>query len=169
MLSDILRNEADRDKALSNDAFERLLCQSVVEDIVFSAIRWCRVDQTKAAGRSVLRQVVEQTTHGTYWDTSVYAMRALAFYSPQDMNVLLEAYSALASMETLNHPSNPSLRQERKFVEQLKAGSEDVFDPIRFFFEEKDQAVQQYIISREHQRLLDALIVQAQRFDVEAR
>jgi len=41
LVARLLAQERERDTALAATSMDRLSCQSVVEDIVFSATRWC--------------------------------------------------------------------------------------------------------------------------------
>jgi hypothetical protein len=73
ILDELFEAESVRDRAPRNDG-ERFETQSVVEDIVFAATRWCRHGERRDAGIALLRQIVERTLSSEYWNTSSYAM-----------------------------------------------------------------------------------------------
>jgi hypothetical protein len=113
--------ESRRDGA-AEEEIDRLLSQSVVEDIVFAATRWCRSVDRKEAGLAVLAKVVQRTVDGEYWNTASYAMMGLARHSARGARELLERFGAFAVGKPPIHPCNPTLQQEREFAAQIRMG-----------------------------------------------
>ena len=96
--------------------------QSVVEDIVYAAVRWCRDADRKKAGVALLRKVVERTIGGEYWNSSSAAMTGLTCDCGEDSRELLSRFSTWARGATAAEPSRPSLVQERNVAEELLVG-----------------------------------------------
>ena len=124
LLDQLFEAEGARDRATKNDG-ERLETQSVVEDIVFAATRWCRDSERKDAGLAVLRKVVEHTLAGEYWNTSSYAMMGLARHAPADARDLLTRFTVYAKGSPPTHPSKPTMAQERDFADSIGNGKCD--------------------------------------------
>lgn len=127
LLDELFQAETERDRRASQP-LDRLLVQSVVEDIVFAATRWARTAGRKAPGVALLRKVVERTLSGQYWNTASYAMMGLAHHQADDWRNLLERFAAFANGARPSHPSNPSLKQECQFVANLRAGQSDIIE-----------------------------------------
>jgi len=119
LLESLFEKEAVRDARLPPDNIERLYCQSVVEDIVFAATRWCWREASREPALSLLRKVVERTIDGEYWNTSSYAIVALCKYDPRGSDSLLRRFDSYARTAKIEHPSRPTLKQEREFAEGL--------------------------------------------------
>src|SRR5262249_18081399 len=96
LLDELFQAETERDRRASQP-LDRLLVQSVVEDIVFAATRWARTAGRKAPGVALLRKVVERTLSGQYWNTASYAMMGLAHHQADDWRNLLERFAAFAN------------------------------------------------------------------------
>src|SRR5262249_25014617 len=67
LLDDLFERESERSARAAPEPTEPLCCQSVVEDVVLAAARWCRKDASRSAGLAVQRKVVERTMVGEYW------------------------------------------------------------------------------------------------------
>lgn len=126
LLSYLLKLETDRDRKLSNDDFKRLDCQSVVEDIVFSAARWCKNDCNKNEAITVLQKVVQNSIDGQFWNTSSYAMVYLCLYDYQNSHELLNKFYEYSKGTPPKHPSNPDLSQERNYSYKLINGDTEI-------------------------------------------
>jgi hypothetical protein len=124
LLDELFEAESARDRATQNDG-ERLETQSVVEDIVFAATRWCRNSERKDAGLAVLRKVVEHTLTGEYWNTSGYAMMGLARHAPAETRDLLVRFTEYANGAQPVHPSKPTMSQEKQFAKAIRDGECD--------------------------------------------
>jgi hypothetical protein len=98
---------------------ERLECQSVVEDIVFSAARWCRYNRNKENAINVLRNFVQDLINGQFWKTSSYAMVYLCIFAPANSKDLRLKFSEYSKGTPPTHPSKPDLNQERNFSQKL--------------------------------------------------
>lgn len=96
--------------------------QSVVEDIVQAAARWCRDAERRKAGVSLLRKVVERTLEGEYWNSSSAAMRGLACDCREDSRELLSRFATLPGRAAAAEPSRPALVQERNVARELLTG-----------------------------------------------
>ncbi len=129
ILGELLERETARDQAATRFA-DRLYSQSVVENIVFSASRWCRRAALRPAGLAVLRRVVEQTLAGQYWNTSAYAITTLCRYDLDGSAALLRAFHAYAHTATLEHPATTTLEQEQATTTALLAGDPQALTTI---------------------------------------
>jgi len=112
----------------TGDSFERLLCQSVVEDIVFAATRWAGLPQVHDAGVSVLRSVVTRTINGEYWNTAGCALVSLVHHGAPDADVLVERFTDFADGPVPDHPSLPSFAEERQHIERIRSGNVDLIE-----------------------------------------
>lgn len=122
LLDELFEAERKRDKA-TDDTFERLTAQSVVEDVAFAATRWCRHDDTRPQGIAILQRVVEDTLGGTYWNTASYAMATLLLHNAPGAEELLNGFAEFAN-------GNPNLNQEREFASKLVKGDKDCIASI---------------------------------------
>jgi hypothetical protein len=164
ILDEFFAAESDRDAALPKDDFERLECQSIVEDVVFAASRWARKKELRVPALELLKSVVERTLAGQYWNTSSYAMVTMARHSPTYSTDLLRAFHGFAHLGQVNHPSNPSLTQERTFSEGLMRHDMATLDSIERVLVEKNKAAK-VKLRREDRPLVDELVRAAERFD----
>ena len=146
LLLGLFNSERARDAAMQPDSPDRIYCQSVMEDIVFSAIRWCRNPALKQQGLSILSSLVEKTIAGEYWNTSSYAMATLCFYSTPNSQQLLKEFQAYSEpsvfpffgkVKVPKHPSNPSLGQEKEFAKGLTANNPQTIKAIENLLDEK--------------------------------
>ena len=158
LLADLLEAERARDAALPADSGERLDTQSVVEDIVFAAIRWCDTDQLRPAGASLLRKVVELTLGGEYWNTSSYAMTGLVNANDDQAEALLARFLEFAAGEPPQHPCRPSLTQERTYAEGLSNREPRTLNSV--FLAESEG----FDFTPEDREALDALLSAAKTF-----
>jgi|ERR1700733_7077732 len=172
LLRELLDEERARDARLPADSAERLYCQSVVEDIVFSAARWCRKEDLKLPAFALLSQIVEATITGEYWNSACYAMATLCYYneSPQ----LLKRFQAFCTPSGLplfgkvalpRHPSRPTLEQEKQFAKALAARNTATLNSIEKLLDEKDQSAVQISMSDENKQWLEKFIQVARDFE----
>jgi hypothetical protein len=141
LLRTLLAWERKRDAALPAQSYEKLACQSVVEDIVFSATRWCWADATRQAGLAVLREVVNDTLGGQYWNTASYAMVSLIRHGAEDAEELLGRFRKFAhSPPPAADANRPDTTQERSFAHALAAGDEKARNVIDNLLRDRDQA-----------------------------
>jgi hypothetical protein len=164
MLTDFFSSESRRDSSLPENDLGRLECQSVVEDIVFSAARWARMKKTQTAALDLLKTIVQRTIDGEYWNTSSYAMATICRYVPPYANDLLQAFHEFAHHGKAEHPSNPSLTQERTYSEGLINGNKEVLDSIENVLIAKDKAARAKV-GNEDQPLIDNLLRVAKLFE----
>jgi hypothetical protein len=165
LLSELFDEERARDARLPADSIERLYCQSVVEDIVFSAARWCRKEDLKLPAFALLSKIVEATITGEYWNSACYAIATLCYYnqSPE----LLKRFQAYCTPSGLplfgkvalpKHPSRPTLEQEKQFAKGLAARNTATLNSIEKLLDEKDQAAVQISMSDENKQWLQKFI-----------
>jgi hypothetical protein len=128
LLDELFEAEAARDRTAPES--ERFDTQSVVEEVVFAATRWCRHLERKPAALALLTKVVERTMAGEYWNTSSYAMAGLVHHGAPGAPDLLARFAAFASGPAPEHPSRPSLGQERAFAEALGRGQSDQIEKL---------------------------------------
>jgi hypothetical protein len=164
ILDEFFSYESQRDSSLPKDDFRRLECQSVVEDIVFSASRWTRTKKLRAVGLELLKSIVNRTFSGQYWNTSSYAMVTICRYSPPYAKNLLDAFYDFAHQGFVDHPSNPSLTQERTYSENLINNDKATLNSIENSLIEKDKAAK-VKIKKEHRPLIDDLIRAAKNYE----
>lgn len=142
LLDDLFCWEVARDANLKSDDTRRLDTQSVVEDIVFAATRWARQESLQDAAFALLTQIVQSTIDGEYWNTSSYAMTTLVRHSADGAADLLARFQSFANGPPPEHPSRPSLTQEREFADNLVAGNSQTFAAIEAVLDGKDQALE---------------------------
>jgi hypothetical protein len=156
LLRELFRAERTRDARLPADNFERLYCQSVVEDIVFSAVRWCRNQDLRVPGFALLSEVVEATTTGEYWNTASYAITTLCYYNELNSPKLLKRFQAFCTPSGIplfgkvalpKHPSRPTLEQERQFAKGLAMRNAATLNSIENLLNEKDHSAAQVVMS----------------------
>jgi hypothetical protein len=164
MLNDFFSSESRRDSSLPEDDFGRFECQSVVEDIVFSAARWARTKKAQTAALDLLKMIVQRTIDGEYWNTSSYAMATICRYKPPYAHDLLRAFHEFAHHGKAEHPSNPSLTEECTYSEGLTKGDKKTLDAIESVLIAKDKAAR-VKVSREDQPLIDNLLNAAKQFE----
>ncbi|MGD9680179.1 MAG: hypothetical protein AB7W16_03245 [Candidatus Obscuribacterales bacterium] len=169
LLEDLFARESARDQALAADDSKRLECQSVVEDIVFAAARWCRRPELRSAGESLLKKVVSETVEGRYWNTASYAMTVLRCHqSPgsQEMLVKFEQFCLPANgtpPALPAHPSAPTLEQEAQFARGLAEGDPRTLSSIDQLLDEKDEACKNFSWSKENSDWLEQFFQAARK------
>jgi hypothetical protein len=141
LLSALFRAERARDEG-SDDALERLTIQSVVEDLVFAATRWCASDATRAHGIALLTTIVDDTVGKRYWNTASYAMATLLRHDAAWARPLLVSFAELAAGSPPDHPSRPSLTQEREFAARLAQGDPGCLRSVESHLEKCDAAAE---------------------------
>ena len=141
VISEYMEREAERDRGLPPEDSVRLECQSVVEDLVFSAARWARSDVTLPTALAFLADVVKRTIGGEYWNSSSYAMTTLVQRDPAKYDELLKRFSQFADGPAPIHPSNPTLEQERQFAENLIQRNPNTLQAIDNVLSARDDAI----------------------------
>jgi hypothetical protein len=96
--------------------------QSVVEDVVIAARRWCAVPSRAPAGGAVLRKVVERTIAGEPWNTSGAAMKGLVCDCQAASPELLARFKSWAFAVSSSGSPLPDHIEGRRVVEALRAG-----------------------------------------------
>lgn len=165
LLRDLFQQEVERDRQLPKKDFGRLDTQSVVEDIVFSAGFWARNPTTREAGLNLLRSVVEKTIGGEYWNTASYAITTLLHHRAPGAEELLVRFHDFAKRAKVDHPSNPSLTQEREFAENLLARNSKTLHVIESLLDRKIAAAAGRRLDEHSQAAIDELVRCASRFD----
>lgn len=167
LLRELLEAERARDAGLPRDSMARLTCQSVVEDIVFAAARWCKTNDLKPAALTLLSEVVRLTLDGEYWNTASYAMTTLCHYREPGASDLLKRFQAFCTPSGLpfrraprlpDHPSRPTLEQERQFAKELAANNPATLRSIEGLLDQKDAAAQQVALGEDARQWLNGLI-----------
>jgi hypothetical protein len=165
LLRELFDQEAERDRKLPKEDFGRFDTQSVVEDIVFSAAFWARNPKTREAGLELLRSVVEKTIGGEYWNTASYAITTLLHYRAPGSAELLKRFSDFATEAKVNHPSNPSLSQEKEFAENLMAKNPKTLGVIESLLDQKMEAAVGKGLDENSRAAIDELVEFAKRFE----
>lgn len=167
LLQELLEAERARDAGLPRDSMARLACQSVVEDIVFAAARWCRTNDLRPAALGLLSDVVRITIDGEYWNTASYAMTTLCHYREPGAFELLKRFHAFCTPSGLpfrrsprlpEHPSRPTLEQERQFAKALAAENPATLRAIERVLDQKDEAARQVALADDAKQWLSELL-----------
>jgi hypothetical protein len=162
VISEFLDREAKRDSSLPPEGPARLECQSVVEDLVFSAARWARSDETLPTALAFLTDVVKRTIGGEYWNSSSYAMTTLMHHDPTEYDDLLVRFSRYTQGPAPIHPSRPTLEQERQFAENLIQRNPNTLRAIDTLLNEKDDALAADLDAESKQSISELLSVAAE-------
>jgi hypothetical protein len=165
LLRELFQQEAHRDRQLPQKDFGRFETQSVVEDIVFSAAFWARSANTQDAGFELLRSVVEKTISGEYWNTASYAITTLVQHQAPGSSDLLKRFNEFATGAKVDHPSNPSLSQEREFAQNLLAKNPQTLSVIESLLDQKVAAASAEGLDQESQAAIDELVRIAAQFN----
>lgn len=165
LLRDLFQQEAERDRLLPKKDFGRFETQSVVEDIVFSAAFWARNPSTRDAGLELLRSVVEKTIGGEYWNASSYAITTLLHHQAPGSSELLKSFHDFATKAKVDHPSNPSLTQEKEFAQNLMAKNPKTLGVIESLLDQKVAAAAAEGLDENSRTAVDELARFAERFD----
>ena len=164
LLRELFDAERTRDAALPADSRERLYSQSVVEDVVFAAARWCRREELRRPGLAVLSDVVRRTLAGEYWNTASYALATLRYYNEPGSAELLKQFQAFCTPTLLRkvrppeHPSRPTLDQERQFAKGLTAGNPGTLGSIEQVLAQKDEAARRVTLDDDTRQWLAGLL-----------
>jgi hypothetical protein len=165
LLAQCFQHETERDHRLPKDDFRRLDSQSVVEDIVFSAAFWARRDQTRPAAFELLRKIIERSITGEYWNTASYAMTTLCRHQAPGCAELLNRFQQFSVNAMVEHPSMPSLTQEREFADNLLSKNSRTLDAIEDLLNEKVNAATAADLDESSRRAIEDLLKVAQLFD----
>lgn len=163
LLDDLFERESERNALAPPESLEPLCCQSVVEDIVFAAARWCRSDSSRGAGLDVLRKVIERTLIGEYWSTACYAVATLCRYADPRASELLRSFAEFAFAPPPMHPANPSLSTEREFVRGLMAGWRDAIDAVEPILDRQVATADSVHFDAQTQAVVDAWLAEARK------
>lgn len=125
ILNEMLDAEKLRVARAPDHAVAVPVAQSVVEDLVHAASRWCRDPASRPAALSFLRRIVEETVSGAaYWSTSTDAMISICRWDPRNARPLLErfaemveGYSRLGRLR-LRLAGKPAVRHYRRNLSQ---------------------------------------------------
>jgi hypothetical protein len=142
LLTHLFQQESERDRRLAKDDFDRLNSQSIVEDIVYSASFWARRKATRAAELQPLRDVVERTIAGEYWDNARIALTTLCRHEAPGYRELMARFQKFAASATVDHPSRPSLTQELEFAQNLAANNPETLLAIESSLDHKEEAAE---------------------------
>lgn len=164
LLEQFYEAEAARDAALAVDAPDKLLAQSVMEELVFAATRWCRVDDLQAAGLALLHKIVEATIEGDYWNSASYAMTTLLRYDAPGAGELLQRFAEFANTANIEHPSKPTLKQERAFAERLLENNAGTLNAIESVLDGRDRVLQELRPSEEQTQIVERLVAAARQY-----
>jgi hypothetical protein len=140
LLDDLFERESERAALAAPESEEPLYSQSVVEDVVMAASRWCREPPAREAACSLLRKVVERTIIGEYWSSACYALATLLRHEASHGAELLESFAAFAAGTPPAHASNPSLATEREFVRALRARSPEALEAVERMLRRQEAA-----------------------------
>jgi hypothetical protein len=124
---------------MPKDDLRRLDTQSVVEDIVFSAAFWARREHSRLPAVQLLRNIVECTLAEEYWNTASYAMTTLCRHQTPGCGELLTRFQEFASSSKVNHPSRPSLTQEKEFAQNLAAKNPKTLQAIESLLDHEEE------------------------------
>lgn len=165
LLAQLFQQEAERDQRLPKGDWGRLDAQSVVEDIVFSAAWWARSERTRASAFELLRNVVERTIAGEYWNTASYAITTLCRHHAAGHTALLNRFHHFANHAQVEHPSRPDFAQEKEFAENLVAKNPSTLDAIESSLNQKEEAATSAMQDENSRTAIEELVKIAERFD----
>jgi hypothetical protein len=140
VLDELFERESERAALAAPDTSEPLYSQSVVEDVVLAAARWCRQPALRPGGLGLLRKIVERTLVGEYWSTASYAIATLCRYDAPGSEELLESFARFAAGSPPVHPANPTLSTEREFARRLLAGQREALDSVEAILQRQEEA-----------------------------
>ena len=158
LLTDLLNLETERDHSIPQDDSQRLDCQSVVEDIVFSAARWYKCNRNKDQALDVLRRVAQDSIDGQYWNTSSYAMIYLCLYAPEESEGLLKRFDRYSKGAPPKHPSRPHFRQEQDCAQKLLNGDKKILDAYSRFISNPQNENGRPELSLEERQIVNRLL-----------
>lgn len=165
LLRDLFQQEVERDRRLPKQDFGRFDTQSVVEDIVSSAALWLRNSTTRDAGIDLLRSVVEKTISGEYWNSSSYAITTLLNHQAPGSDELLKQFFEYAMTAEVDHPSNPSLTQEKEFAQCLMDKNPKTLNVIESLLDQKVEAATGEGLDENSQGAINELVRYAAQYD----
>jgi len=168
LLTEFLQQEADRDQRLPIEDIRRLESQSVVEDIVFSAAFWARSENFRPSAVQLLRDVVERTLAGEYWNTSAYALTTLCHHQSPGCDELLMRFKDFSVNAKINHPSRPSLTQEKQFAQNLASKNPKTLQAIESVLERRQEAARIAVLDDTGRTAIDDYLHVAERFEAAA-
>jgi hypothetical protein len=161
-LDELFERESERSAAAAPDGLEPHYSQSVVEDVVLAATRWCRQSSLREPAFALLRKVVERTLVGDYWSTAPYALATLCRYEAAGAEALLREFDAYTRRPPPDHPTRPTLHTERRFVEALH-GSGDGLGAVESMLARQDALAGEIVLEPETQALVDSWLELARR------
>lgn len=154
-LDELFERESERSAAAAPDGLEPHYSQSVVEDVVLAASRWCRHSGLREPAFALLRKIVERTLVGDYWCTAPYALATLCRYEAPGAEALLREFDAYTRRPAPDHPTRPTLHTERRFVEALH-GSGDGLGAVESMLARQDALAGEVVLEPETQELVDS-------------
>ena len=163
LLDEMFERESERSALATPETTEALYCQSVVEDIVLAAARWCRTPEAREAALALLKKVVERTIIGEYWNSASYAMAALCRYQAPGAKELLDNFAAFAHGSPPAHPSNPTLGTEREFARTLKAGMPEALEAVEAILDRQSGAALGVSFDPQTQATIDTWLAAAKQ------
>jgi hypothetical protein len=140
LLDELFEHESERAAAAAPETSEPLYSQSVAEDVVLAAARWCREPARREEAFGLLRKVVTRTLIGEYWSAASYALATLCRYRASGVEELLASFEAFARSTPPDHPLRPTLATEREFARGLWAGLPSTVDAAEVALERCEQA-----------------------------
>jgi hypothetical protein len=154
LLDELFERESERGAAAPPEGLEPHYSQSVVEDLVLSASRWCRRPEQREPALALLRKVVERTLMGEYWSSAAYALATLCRHDTPDAPALLRQFAAFAEHAPPDHPVRPTLATERRFVDALRGGG-DALGAVEDMLERQDALAAEVMFEPETEALVD--------------
>lgn len=163
LLDELFEQESERNALALPETTEPLCSQSVVEDIVLAASRWCRREVLREPAFALLRKVVARTLIGEYWSTACYALTTLCRYEAPGVDELLQSFAAFARSSPPEHPLRPSLGTEREFIRGLLARHRETLDAIEAILDREQEAAEQVEFEEETEAAVTAFLAAARK------
>lgn len=163
LLDELFEGESERAAAAAPESGEPLYSQSVVEDLVLAAARWCREEAPRPAAQALLRKVVERTLIGEYWGAAPFALATLVRYQAPGSAELLDSFAAFAAGAPPAHLSLPSLATEREFARALLARSPEALDAVEGMLRRQESAALGVEFDPQTRATIDAWLAAAAR------
>ena len=109
-----------------------------------------------------LAEVVERTIGGEYWNSSSYAMTTLIRHDAAKYDDLLKKFSRYAEGPAPDHPSRPTLEQERQFSENLIQRNPNTLRAIENLLNAQDEALSAELDAESMQSISELLAAAAE-------
>ena len=110
-------------------------------------------------------RIIDRTIAGEYWNTASYALTTLCRHEADGYAELLSRFEQFATSGAVDHPSRPSLDQEREFAQNLAAKNPQTVQAIESVLDQKEQAATSDSLDDSSRGAIKDLLQAAERFE----